>query len=477
MIACHCVTTRRALLLIAASFLLVRAATIVAYRDTYYYYGMVSGQYGIAQAAYTGHWFAHDPVLSGAAMREAARQRRHIPIEEWSSFQRSGRYTTYPAVDLPGYGYLIAFTSRWFDDHLTARYALAIQVLVELTSLLLFVTCVSLVLGGRTALITGLAYVFAYPFIWAIASQPMRDVFVLLVYATTMAAVFVFLRARGPASWLICGLLLFAGSALLWVRPHGYYYFFFLIPLVALAGRRSRAERAAFVAMLVLVPYLTFGHPFRRFNLRHYGVPETGSVGLALWQQLGIVAGNPYGFAKSDEAMVPWVKAHYGRDVDYASPEMNRLLGEFALRVIREDPGYYLRALAATTLEIAWTPLDIVPPFPLVEYSSSGLTLAEFARAQPGSFAYKVFNRVALTTFFYGALILALLMARRHWSQRLEIAVLLSPFLYTVATQLGVVFTSRYMAAGAWVLVLPIAWGVEQALAARARRAGTLATP
>ena len=92
------------------------------------------------------------------------------------------------------------------------RYALAVQVLVELASVLLFVHCVSLVLGMRVAFLTGLCYVFGYPFIWPMASQPMRDVFVMGSYSTFIAATFVFLRKRGGAAWILATLLLAAGS-------------------------------------------------------------------------------------------------------------------------------------------------------------------------------------------------------------------------------------------------------------------------
>ena len=65
---------RRLLLGLAVAFLLVRAATVLAYRDTLYYYGMVSNQFAIAEAAYKGHWFAWDKELAGNVMREAKEQ-------------------------------------------------------------------------------------------------------------------------------------------------------------------------------------------------------------------------------------------------------------------------------------------------------------------------------------------------------------------------------------------------------------------
>ena len=467
---------RSRLATLAVVFVAVRIATIVAYRDTLYYYGMVANQFGIAEAAYKGHWFAHDADLSAAALQEANRQGRYVPLEEWGRFQGSGRYTTFPAVDLPGYGYLIAMTSQWCGDHLTSRYAMVAQVGVETASLLLYAWCVCVVFGHQTGFLAGLVYALGYPFAWPIASQPMRDIFILGVYTTALAAVLLFLRGRGPVAWAAAILLLCAGSTLLWIRPHGYYFFVCLVPIVVLARNRSRRARGVFSAAVLLVPWLVFGYPLRLFNLRHYGVPTTDSVGLALWQQLGAIKDNPYGFVRKDEAMGPWIKAHFGKDLTYASPEMNHLLGEYARRVICEHPEYYLRAIGTVALEIARTPIDIVPPFRLVEYSTSRLSLAEYGRAFPGSFAYKLFNRVVLTGFFYGGLWLAVRLLLRRRDLWLEITLFLSPFLYTAATQVAIVFNERYMASGAWALVLPIASGLQELLERR-RLARTGAGP
>ena len=363
------------LAVLAVLFLLVRIATIAAYRDTLYYYGLVSHQFAIAEATYHGHGFAHDAVLSEAAVGAAKREGRFIPLEEWSRFRGSGLYTTFPAADLPGLGYLIAFTSRWLDERLSTRWAHGIQLLVELLSVLTFVCCAALGFGDRTALLAGSCYVLAYPFIWPLASLPMRDIFVMGVYASFIAASFVFLSTAGWRSLLIVGLLIAIGSLLLWVRPHGYYVFLLSLPLAVFVRKRSPGERVAFAALLLLVPWLVFGYPLRLFNLRHYGVPATDAIGRTLWQHMGIATDNPYGFVLKDEAMLPWIKAHYGRDVEYASPEMNRLLGDYARRVIREHPAFYFKTVALSCLEMARTPLDFVPPFPLVDYSSSGLTL------------------------------------------------------------------------------------------------------
>jgi hypothetical protein len=452
----------RNLLVVAVAFVLVRTLTVYAYRDTPYYYGLVVHQFAIAEAAYNGHWFAQDKVRSGAALERARREQRHIPLEEWAALPGSGRYTTFPAADLPGLGYLIAVTSRWAGGPLTTRYALVVQVAVELAALLAFVLCAAAAFGPGVGFAAGLVYVFGFPFIWPIASQPMRDVFLLGCYSAFVAALLVFARTRGPLSWFVPAGLMALGSVLLWVRPHGYYFFALVAPLALLARGRPLRERGAFAALVVIVPWLLFGLPLRRFNLKYYGVEDTQAIGRNVWEHMGIVPDNQYGFAMDDTAMLPWIKSHYGRDVEYASPEMNRLLSEYAWSVIRRDPWYFARTVALSGVEMCRTPLDLVPPFPLVEYSRSGLSLSGFARAHPLSFAYKAFNRAVMYAFFYGAVAAAIGLALRQPARRWELAVLLSPLMYTALVQLATHFESRYMALGAWTLVAPVGWAIDR---------------
>jgi hypothetical protein len=457
------------MLALAVLLLLVRGVTVLAYRDTFYYYGMIAHQFGIAEAALAGHWFSHDAGLSGEALAKANREVRFVPIEEWARLPASGRYSTFPAVDLPGLGYLIAFTSR-LAGSLTTRYAMVVQVGLEVASVILFAWCVALVFGDRVAWLTGLVYALAYPFIWPIASLPMRDIFIFGFYSTLLAAVFVLLRRIGPVPLALGAALLACGSLLLWVRPHGYLFNLFVLPLVLLAPGLSWKSHGTIAAFLVVIPWLVFERPLREFNLRHYRLAETDAIGRTLWEHMGIVKDNPYGFVLRDEAMLPWIKARYGRDVEYGTPEMNRILGDYARRVIREDPIYYFRTVVMSCLEMAKTPLDFVPPFRVVEFSSSGLTLPAFAAAHPGSFVFKAFNRVLLTVFFYGALLLALRMALRHPGRRWELVFLLSPLAFTVLVQALLHAEARYMATGAWVLTLPVGHAIAGLLETQAGR-------
>jgi hypothetical protein len=443
-------------------FLAVRACTLVAYRETVYYYGMVSNQFAIADAAYRGHAFSWDASLTFAALQETRRSGRFVPLEAWEHLPRSGRYTTFPAEDVPGYGYLISVTSRWLASRLTTVYAMAAQIAAEACGVLLFVVAAARVFGAVAAARAGLLYVFAYPFVWPMASQPMRDVFAIAIFSTTVLAASA-VPARTPArGFALAVALIGGGSVLLWVRPSAYYFPAFVALLVMFGSGRSLGARLRFAIPAVLIPWLVFGLPFRQFNLRHYGVADTDFLGRTLWEHMGVVKGNPYGFVQDDAALVPWVQRHYGRSVEYASPEMNRLLGDYAREVVRRDPVYFLKTRLYLVGRIAATPLDLMPPFRVVEFRSSGMTLWEYLRSHPGSFAYKALNRVLLTGYFYLGVAAAILVWRRQPEHRHGLLVLLSPLLYTLGTLAWTDCEARGMATAAWVLLLPIATAADR---------------
>lgn len=457
---------RRKLFIIALLFLLIRGFTVIAYKDTYHYYGMVSNQFAIAEAAYNGHWFSQDKQLGKAVSLEANRTNRYIPIEEWKNYKGSGVYTTFPAQDLPGFGYLIAFTSKCFSSELTSRYAFAVQIIVEMASVLLFVCCVRAVFSDKIAFMSGLIYIFAYPFIWPIASQPMRDVFVLGVYSFYIAAIFIFFRWDGVLPFLAATSLVVLSSLLLWVRPSGYYFFFMLPLLIFFRKGKDIKSRVAFFLVAVSVPLFVFGHQFRHFNIRHYGVADTDMLGRALWEGMGIVEDNPYGFALDDATLVPWVKSYYNKDVEYSSPAMNKFLGDYAREVTRKDPLFYIKTVLARCAAILKGSLNIPPPrvLSVVEPDSP---ITKYMRQYPASFTYLAFSKIAGIVFFYSGSIIAGMMLLRLRNIRLELLLLLSPFVYTLATQVPLHFEPRYLATGAWVLVLPFAWFIDEAVKKR----------
>lgn len=456
--------------IIVILFLIVRILTTLAYKDTYYYYGMVANQFEIADASYYGHDFSFDSSLGGNVMSEANKTNRYIPIEDWKNYPRSNHYTTFPAQDLPGFGYLIAWTSKMFSTELTSRYAFAIQIFVELLSLLMFLVCISWVFGNRVAFIAGLLYIFAYPFIWPLASQPMRDIFVIGVYSSCLMAFFLFIKREGVLSCLgVMGLIIVA-SILLWVRPSGYYFFFITAPFALFFKNKKFSHRIAFVLASFLIPMIIFGYQFKQFNIKYYGVADTSVVGRGMWEGMGIIKDNPYGFVLDDGALVPWVKSQ-GYDYAYSSPEMNKLLGSYAKKVIDEDPSYYIKTVLKRIESILILPLSISPPFKVKNYGDSELSFYEFYKKYPMSFAYKGIQWFFSLSFFYLGLLFSVLMFKSNKGKRLSLIILLTPFIYSLSVQIPIHFETRGMAVGAWVLVIPFAYYLDKLINSKWKRA------
>lgn len=441
-------------------FLAVRAVTVWAYgkNATLYYYGQVSGQFAIADALWHGHVFAEDRALSAAACRKADAEGRFIPIKEWEALPRSGEYKTFPAVDLPGYGYLIAWTSRAFGERLTARYAFVIQVLAEGAGVVAFSAAVMLLVGSAIGMWAGLLYSLAFPVIWAQASQPMRDIFAVPIMALVLLALAAFRQKhRREKIWIPC--LILAAAALLWVRPAAYFLFFFVVPLVLTTPERTWRERLACAAVFVAIPLVVFGLPQKRFNAKYYGTTNTHFLGRSLWEGLGIVKDNPYGLRLDDQALIPWLESQ-GHQVEYASVEMNRLLGEYVGEVLRKDPMLFVRALGLRLVSFAKRPLDFTPPRPYPKPDAPAASLIGAALRDPVGFFYAVCSRTAPLLGWVGmAAALAWLVLRREdwWA----IVTLQTPFLYAVGSVMPLNYEPRYGATGAWSLLAALAWCVH----------------
>lgn len=465
---------KKQLIIIAVLFLCVRCFTVYFYNirlQAYYYYGQVQSQFLIAEAAYRGHWFSRDITKGKIISKEAARKKKFIPIEEYGSYEGSGVYETFNATDLPGYGYIIAFTSKHLGDRLTSRYAFFIQVMMELISLLLFVYCVGLALGEKTAFAAGLIYVFFYIFNWHTASQPMRDIFLMPVYAFYIAAYFFFQKAAGAKQYLLPVFFIIIASLLLWIRPSGYYLFFFMSPLIFFMKGKSLAAKTAILLITIVVPVLVFGSQFSKFNMRHYGVENTHVIGRGMWEGMGIIEDNPYGFKLDDEALLPWCR-EMGLDVEYGSPEMNKALKDYVFEIIKKDPVFYLRTVLVRTVIVLKTPLYFILPHSLLEEWSGSMHTKEYLKnpseifKDPGGFFRESFaffiQRVYGFFFFWLAIGISLWMFIRLKQQRLGLLILLSPVLYSLASQLPLHFEHRYFATAAWVLVMPLAWFAAQ---------------
>jgi hypothetical protein len=455
----------RGVVLLAALFFSSRAG-VVSYYDSicfFYYYGMVSNQYAIAEAAFNGHFNSEDFGLKKTVRTEAFERERPIPIEEWKDYPKTGKYTTFPAQDLPGYGYLIAYTSKLAGGELTTRYAYAVQLAAEFAAMLALAACAGAMLGGRAALCFGLFYIFLFPFIWPLAFQPMRDIFNFAVSSFSVAAFFAYSRGKGTGSLIAAAALLVLSSLLLWVAPRCYYCIFLLAPASFFAANKTLASKTVFAVLCVAVPVSVFGIPYRNFNIAHYGTPDTATIGRGLWEGMGIAGENKYGFKLDDSAMIPFLRERGYENVSYGSPEMNRLLGEYAIDVIKKDPGFYLKTILVRARQMARNPLPMFYQ-QKTPRNESGLSRSEYIRKNPIDAAMGIAQNAWALAVFHLGLILSAAMVFSRRGRRAEAVVFLLPVFYLLATTLPLHFEARYMAAGAPALIAPLLWGAEAAM-------------
>lgn len=85
---------KRCLFLVAIVFVVVRVLTVLAYRNTLDYYGMIAGQFAIAEAAYNGHAFAKTG-------RWPPTPPSWLPVTDVSPRSRNGRALSDPTETPP----------------------------------------------------------------------------------------------------------------------------------------------------------------------------------------------------------------------------------------------------------------------------------------------------------------------------------------------------------------------------------------
>ena len=471
--------SKKQLLWILGLFLATRLIFVTTFNwfNGPYHHEMVLYQFLIADAKWHGHDFAYDRNFIGPLVQKSEATHRTIPIEEFDQFERNPHWERFPARDLPGYGYLIYYTSKLFGDKLSSRYAFAIQIGLELASLLLFVSCVSTLLSPGTAFLFALVYLIGFPFIQLIAGQAIRDMFGVFIYAllTWTLSYFAFARKLPRSFYPMAGAIISLSAALLWFRPGAYYYFVLVAGVAVLAFRRRWWERAVFAAAVLVASQVFFSLPFADFNQRHYGVRDTKFIAWGLWGGLGTVKDNPYGFVFGDRDLLAWAKNRIpDPNLQLGDIRINQLAWDYAIGVLKKDPLLFFKAVWARAGMLATTPLSFDYWQSLVWRGPTGLSPWEYIQAHPRDFlhyGFRIYGRV----FFYSAL--ACLLGMVIWSYRrgrdpVFLCILTLPLAYHLVQFFLYIPERRHFLSGAWVLCLPLAWALDQALhRLRSRRA------
>lgn len=450
--------------LLLGAFILTRWLSIETYDKIHrdYYNEMVHYQFTIAEAASKGHFFSRDPLLRKQVVKASEDQKRNIPIEEYKNFPGSGEYETFPAMDLPGYGYLIYYTSKLFGGGLTSRYAFAIQLLCEFLGISLFILSIGMLFPKLPGLPlwSGLTYIIAYPFILNISAQPMRDIFSVFIYGLSLFGVSLIL-SRGlqkkPLAVLI-SILCFC-SILLWVRPSAYYFFALLSCGILLFFQMPLKKKLITALLVTLIPWMLFGQPVKQFNLKHYGTENTKFLGWGIWVALGSVKDNPWGFIYGDRDLLKWGREKLNDpSLELGSIKLNEVALDYSLEVISKHPSLYFRGAWERIKLLFTAPLSLDPTYTLAWFRSSGLSFTEYVAKHPVDTLHRLIKLYGNLFFFVSLGALFWMLRTLPRSEKVALLLLVSPFVYHTLQFVFYVSERRHFTQGAWVLVFPVAY-------------------
>ncbi|MBI4667784.1 MAG: glycosyltransferase family 39 protein [Elusimicrobia bacterium] len=229
--------------------------------------------------------------------------------------------------------------------------------------------------------------------------------------------------------------------------------FFWIVPLCLLIGA-GRSIIATFISASVLLATLL------PCGMRNYAVfgrffimqPAFGSNLLA---GIGDFP-NPWGIPGTDEGMKAFIHAK-GNNYPYLSLEFNSLCMEEAIRIIRENPLWYFKAVAkraAKSLAPTFLPLY---PGPHEHRRDTGGSLGEYVRGHPLA-ATAHFGLKILALFLWSAALAAFLVCKKERRLFLFIA---TTTIYYWATHLPLHLEYRYIVPGLWPLFILAAIAIK----------------
>ena len=488
---------KRFALALALGFILSRALVILSFEPVHgpYYHEMVQNQFSIAEARWNGHPNSWDKKRQAAAVLESERLKRQLSIEEWDTLPR-WEFTTFPAMDLPGYGYLIAVTSGLFGTQLTSRYAFALQLLAEFLGILLYCLLIWRFMSPHLACWTGWIYVIAYVFVHPVSGQPIRDLMVIPVYSLLCWVVLEgfrvsqpkgleFLKRIGKPQILHLAKLtaaLVTVALLLWVRPIGYYFIYGLALLILFFPKKIGKLRLS-ALVLICFGFLAFSLPLQNFNRHYYGTKDPKFLGWGLWVSLGLVQPNDFGFVYGDRDMRRWGQERLGDPhLGLGDIRLNEEAYRYALSAIRQQPSLLLRSYGEKFKRFWKEPLSWEAYWTL---KTTG-DLAQEVDLEKGNFLWNkltlylkliarypidaLHRAVSIYGFFFSKLgligiCLGLLLRKESMRtlirERWVFLVLLSPLIYHLTQFFLYVPERRHFAQGAWPLCLGVAVFVE----------------
>lgn len=291
-------------------------------------------------------------------------------------------------------------SERWLP------YQLLMVALGALMTLVVFYIALSLFGRRRAAYLAAALYAVFPPLAW-LSTIPHLDAWAVDL---TLVITALLVRAREvekPMRWLVAvGVAVGLGT---YFRPG----VLLIAPFVALAllpgSDWRRALRFAaiptLVAAILLVPWT-----IRNENVYHRFIPTRIGIGQNLWEGLGELPNN-FGARLSDAGTFQQVHA-VRPDLVYGTPAYDSFLESWAIRAIRNHPGFYIKLMGKRFIDSTallrnteWVGAALSP-------AQSGLGLISYIRQRPTNFL-----AFLLEPLLFAAAIVTILATRRRFGR------------------------------------------------------------
>ncbi len=333
-------------------------------------------------------------------------------------------------------------SERWLP------YQVLMVVLAALMTMLVFYMTLSLFGRRRAAYLAALLYAVFPPLAW-LSTIPHLDAWSVDL---TLVITALLVRAREvekPMPWLVgTGLAVGLGT---YFRPG----VLLIAPFVALALLPAASWRRALrfgaiptvVAALLLVPWT-----IRNENVYHRFIPTRIGIGQNLWEGLGEVP-NTFG-ARLDDAGT-FQQVHAVRpDLVYGTPAYDSFLESWAIRAIRNHPGFYIKLMAKRFIDSTALLRNTEWAGTVLSPAQSGLGLISYIRHRPTNFL-----AFLLEPLLFAAAIATVIATRRRFGR--SHLLLISVVVATLFPYLFLHVEPRYILPASFAYLIWTALGID----------------
>ena len=372
--------------------------------------------------------------------KDGTEEERLVDLED-VPLPKEERWISRVSTDTPGYAFLLAGSWKLFGKK-RYIYVQVIQVLIDTFMIFLIFQIGNNFFNWQIGFLASCFYALYLPQArFAVAAN--RDTWATFAVIISLYLLSRMIKNNHSKRWIYYILVGLVIGLFAWLRPTLTF-----IPIFiggALFFKDGIKECLLAVVASMFVVFITFLLPFMMINYRDFGRPFVGCFGQALWEGMGHVGENKYGFVLDDGKAYEWAKNH-GCEYEYGTPEYDDFLKKSAIKVIKQDPLFYWGTVIRRFPKAIF--LTNQYGFPEMGYGEfkrrTGGGLKEFLLKHPFQFFYKAFRRVAEGLLAIIALI-GFWISRKNWRQNLLLAVF--P-LYFIAVHVPLHVESRFILPG-----------------------------